>query len=222
MRVRTKKKRRISSAAALREVEGAVPKDQESARSHPLPVAGSVAQVAALVAEEPAGRPPAVAGSAAFLRLAQPPANRVGALPVAPPALHLEARHLPLVAAGQAARVLAAQARLPDPRAAAPEAPRRRQPRALLSPPAEESRGEGNPPAGASQPNRAQVVGKQAERRAVPKRARPGSRVAGEPKRARPGATPAPDRGAAPGGRFSCPRAQCPRRGYSQVAALFP
>ncbi len=202
--------------AALREVEGAAPKDQESGRSHPLPAAGSGAQVA----EEPAGRPPAVGGSAAFLRRAQRPADRVGALPVASLAAHLEARHRPLVAAGPAARALSAQARLPDPPAAAPEAPRRRQPRTLRSPPAEGSRWEGNPPAGASQPNRAQVVGKQAERRAVPKRALPRSRVAGEAKRARPVAAPvpapragpspaeaarAPVRGAAPGGRFSCP-----------------
>jgi hypothetical protein len=34
MRARTKKKRKISSVAALREVEGAVPKDPESGRSH--------------------------------------------------------------------------------------------------------------------------------------------------------------------------------------------
>ena len=222
---------------ALRGVKGAVPKDQESGRSHPLPAAGSGAQGAALVAEEPAGRPPAVGDLAAFFRRAQRPADRVGALPAAPLAAHLEARHRPLLAAGPAAGALAAQARLPDPPAAAPEAPRRKQPRALRSPPAEGSRWEGNPPAGASQPNHAQVVGKQAERRAVPIRALPGSRVPGAAKRARPGAAPVPApragpspaeaarvpaRGAAPGGRFSCPRAQCPRRDYSQVAALFP
>lgn len=203
--------------AARREVGGAVPKDQESARSHLLPVAGSGAW-AALVAEEPAGRPPAVGGSAAVFRRAQRPKDRVGVLPVAPLAALWEARHRPLAAA--AARALAPQARLPDPLATAPEAPGRRQPRPLRSPPRERSRSEANPLGGASQPNPAPVVGRQAERRAVQKGAPPGGRVAEKGKRARPGAAPVPTpkagpspaepakargRGAAPDGRLSWP-----------------
>ena len=214
--------------AARREGGGAVPKDQESVRSHLLRVAGSGAQGAALVAEEPAGRLPAgrlpaVGGWAAFFHRAQRPGDRVGVLPVAPLAVLLEARHRLLAAAS--GRALAAQARLPDPLAAAPEDPGRRQSRAHRSPPAEGSRWQGNPPAGASQRNPAPVVGKQAERRAVPKRAPPGTRMAEEGKSARRGAAPvpapragpspaeaakAPARGAAPGGRSSCPPCAVP------------
>jgi hypothetical protein len=40
MKVKTKKKRRISSVEALQEVEGAVQRDQESGRSHLSPEAG--------------------------------------------------------------------------------------------------------------------------------------------------------------------------------------
>jgi hypothetical protein len=40
MRLRTKRRRRISSVAALREAEEAVQRDQESGRSQPLQEAG--------------------------------------------------------------------------------------------------------------------------------------------------------------------------------------
>jgi hypothetical protein len=40
MKVKTKRKRRISSVGALQEVEGAVQKDQESGRSHLSPEVG--------------------------------------------------------------------------------------------------------------------------------------------------------------------------------------
>ena len=217
--------------AALQGAEGAVPKDQENGRSRLLPEVASAAWAAA----EQAGRPP-VEASAASCR-GHPPADRVlGALPVARLGAHLEARHRPLVAAGESEQAPADQARPPGPRASA--VARKRQPRALRGPLALESRGERKP--ARAKPNRALALGKLLERRAAPKRP-PGSRVAGGgQKRARPGgalvpapkaglrpadgvaeAERAPVPGGAPGDRFSFPRAQCPRRGYSQVAALF-
>jgi hypothetical protein len=207
MRPKTKKKRRISSVAALREAEGAVPRDQESGRSRPLPAVGSAAQV---------GRAPVVR-SAAYLRERHPADLVLGA--VARLGTHLEARHRSLVAAGEPAQAVA-RARSPAPVAAA--VPRKRQPRALRSPPTLESRVERSPRAS---PSRAPPVGRLAERRA-PKRAPrkvPRKRAAPVPApRAAPRlAERAPVRRAALGDRFFCPRAQCPRRGYSQVAALF-
>jgi hypothetical protein len=84
----------------------------------------------------------------------------------------------------------------------------------------------------ARQARRVPVAGRLRERRPAPRRGVPGKlppgvEVApgpkGPPSRAERAAAArrrAP-RGAR-GGKFSCPRAQCPRRGYSQVAALFP
>src|ERR1700674_4148594 len=228
MRARTKKKRRISSAVAPREVGGVVPRDQGSGRSHLLPEAGS-AEPREAVAQELAG------GLAAFFR--GQPADRVPAalLPVrlGPP---LEARHPPLVAGDQGP----AQARPPGPPVAAE--PRKRQLRAFRDPRALVSRGERNP--ARPRPNRALEAGKPVERRRAPRRAprRALESPAGEAgrKRVRLGGAPvlaqraglspvrglaeagsALVRGAVPGDRFFCPRAQFPRRGYSQVAALF-
>jgi hypothetical protein len=202
--------------AALREAEGAVPKDQESGRSPLWLEVGSVAQVVRAQ----------VARSAVLFREQHPVdpmpgVPRVGRLgvPWGPP-------HRPRVLPGESARV-----RPPGPLA---RVFRRRRPRALQSPQALESPVERSRQA---RPNRAPAPGKLLERRAAPRRA-PRRRVADQRKRVQPAAArvPAPREGLshaeravrapvrrdAPEGRFFCPRAQCPRRGYSQVTALFP
>ena len=72
--------------AALREAEGAGPRDQESGRSRPLPAVGSAVQV---------GRAPVV-GSVAYFRERHPADQVLRA--VARLGAHLEARHRQLVA----------------------------------------------------------------------------------------------------------------------------
>src|ERR1700716_1403212 len=95
MKVRTKKKRKISSAAVLRGAEGAVPKDRESGRSRLLPEAASVAPG---VPGDQAERPPA-ADSAALFRRPAPAGPARGAPPVVRLGAPLEARHrLPVAA----------------------------------------------------------------------------------------------------------------------------
>src|SRR6267378_2319406 len=109
MRVRTKRKKRIFSAAVLREGEGVVPRDQESGRSQLLPEAGSAVRG---VAEEQAGPQPV--GSAALCR-EQCPADWVpGARLVARLGARLEARHRPLEVV-ESGRSSADRARSPGP-----------------------------------------------------------------------------------------------------------
>jgi hypothetical protein len=202
---------------ALQEVEGAGQKDQENGRSHLLPEADSAAQ------------PDRVEHSAAFLP-EQHPADRVLEPAVARLGLRLEARR-PLVVAGQSAQASVARPQLLGRPAAA--LPRKRPPRAPRGLRVLESLGVRKP---ARRPNPALVVGKPPERRAAQKRP-PASPAAVLLKRAqraeapvpapRAGLSPvaeaerAPVQKAAPGDRFFCPRAQRPRRGYSQVAAPF-
>jgi hypothetical protein len=170
------------------------------------------------------GRAP-VARSAALFRERHPRDPVLGAPRVGHLGAPWGARHRPRVPAGDSSRV-----RLPGPLA---EVLRKRPPRALQSPQALESPVERSRRA---RPNRAPAVGKP-ERRAAPRRA-PRRQVADQRKRVQPAGAPvpapreglshaeravrAPVRRGAPGGRFFCPRAQCPKRGYSQVTALFP
>src|SRR6267378_6922177 len=176
MRARTRKKRRISSAAALREAEGAVPRDRESGRSRPLPEAGSAVLG---VAEEQACPPP---GDSAVFFPGHRPADWVPEVPpVARLGAPLEARHRPPVAADSESEPVA---RPPPPGLPRAVVPRKRQPESLQDPRALASRGERDPRAGL---NRELEVGKPVERRVAPGRA-PGSRAAeGWQERARPG-----------------------------------
>src|ERR1700737_210091 len=196
MRVRTKKKRRISSAAALREAEGAGPRAQESGRSQLLAGADSAAPGGA---GEQAG-PPA-GDSAAFFRV-QRPADWVPGAPLEPrPPVAVDSESEPGLRA------------LP-PGPPRPQVPRKRQPGSLQSP--LESLGEKNP--------RVRPNHERGGRRGAPRRA-PGSRAAkGRRNRARPSAAAvpapkarprpadgaaeverAPVRGAAPGDSFGAP-----------------
>ena len=223
MRLRTKKRRRISSVAALQEAEGAVPRGQESGRNRPSLAVGSAAQV---------GRAPVV-GSAAHYR-EQHPADPVPEA-LAQLGVRQEVRHRALVAAADQG-LEAARSWPPAPAAAAP-VPRKRQPRALRSPPVRESRGERN--RARPRPSRVPVLARLPERRA-PKKAPTRRAEAAQQKGGQPAVAPvpvpraglrlaeevpeaerAPVRRAAPGDRFSFPRAQPPRRGYSLVAAPF-
>src|SRR6267378_2697272 len=140
MRARTRKKRRISSAAALREAEGAVPRDRESGRSRPLPEAGSAVLG---VAEEQACPPP---GDSAVFFPGHRPADWVPEVPpVARLGAPLEARHRPPVAADSESEPAA---RPPPPGLPRAVVPQKRQPESLQDPRALESRGERDPRAG--------------------------------------------------------------------------
>ena len=204
---------------ALREAEGAVPKDLESDRNRLLREAGLAVQ------------PGRAAGRSATPLREEHPADRVPAAPVAPPGAGLEARHL-LLEAEEESQQAVARPRPPGPRAEA--ARPKRQQRALRGPPALERRGERSQ--ARARPSRVLAVGNLLERRA-PKRAPRKRAAAAQPKRPQPVGVPvpvpkregprpaeaerAPALRVAPGDSFFLPRARCPRRGYSQVAALF-
>ena len=189
--------------AAPREVEGAVPKDQESGRSRLLLGVGSAAQV---------GQAP-VARSAALFRERHPRDPVLGAPRVGRLGAPWGARHRPRVLAGESPRV-----RLPGPLAGVL---RKRRPRALQSPRALESPVERSRRV---RPNRAPAVGK-LERRAAPRRA-PRRQVADQRKRVQLAGAPvpapreglshaeravrAPVRRGAPGGRFFLPPCAVP------------
>lgn len=205
------------------EAEGVVPRGQESGRNRPSPAVGSAAQ---------AGRAPVV-GSAAHFR-EQHPADPVrGAL--ARLGARSEARHRALVAAADPAQAVA-RSRPPAPAAAA-AVPQERQPRVLRSPRPRESRGERN--RARPRPGRVPVLARLPERRA-PKKAPARRAEAVQRKRAQPAGAPVPVpraglslaegvpeaerasvRRAASRDRFSFPRANPTRRGYSLVAAPF-
>jgi len=195
--------------AARREGEGAVPKDRASGRSRLLPEGGWVAQVRRVLA----------GGSAAPFQPRHPVDRVLGVPLLARLVAPLGARDRAPVVSGEPP----VRPRVPGPLAGAE--PRRRRPRVLQSPRGLESRAEKRVQVRARQ---SPAAGKRRERRPAPRRA-PRSPAAVR-RKSHPreglslavGAARAPVRGAAPGGRFFSPRAQCPRRGYSQVTALFP
>jgi hypothetical protein len=205
--------------AGLREAEGVVPRDPENGRSLHLLEVGLVAPVA-----RPAVPPPPA--DSAALPQGHRPADRVLGVPGAARfAVLLEARHRLLELAVESA----ARARPLDPPALAPQ---KRQPKALPSLQELQNRAEKSPPA---KRNPLLEIAKLPEKRALKRaRLRPAearrkrTQVAEEPVPApREGLRPAeavekaPVRRAALGGRNFFPRALCPRRGYSQVTALF-
>jgi hypothetical protein len=212
-----RKRRKISSAVALREEEGGGRKDQGSDRNHRSRAEGWEAPQ--VVQGVPVGRA-AVRRTAAGQR--QPVGLELEPRPQGPAEPRLAPVHPrlvePLVEQAPAARLLVqgplrvlAEGRLrkPPPGREKREAERRRAPE--------------------KQAKRDQGVRKRQRRRQALERAVPGrpqrenclpaaerlprhANAAGEPGK--------PGQGVAPGGSFSFPRAQYPRRGYSQVAAL--
>ena len=216
----TRRRKKISSAEALREEEGAGQKVRERGRSR-----HSQAEVpeALLVGVALPGEPAQAAGPAWLRDL------RRGALEEAPPALPREARSAPVQhrRVGLALWEQALAARRPvsgQPAVHRARVAGSRQVAAAKS-----------LPVLARQPKPAPGVGRRRKRpaakRAAPRRREHGKlrpSAAGRSPRGRPNhadrAVAARNRGprAARGDSFSFPRAQCPRRGYSQVTALFP
>lgn len=182
MMVTMKKRRKISSAAALREEEGAAPRDQESGRSHR----------SRAVWEQEARLAQAVGpASAADCPLAPQPADlELGALPAARAELP-SARALPRLVAQPRVPLLvwALRSVAPDQLRVPLEAQRRRRQKARLDPPVQERAKRVSPPAPAKQVARDPGVGR-----------RPGRQVLGraEPERQRAGNRP-PAVGALPG-----------------------
>lgn len=212
----TKKRRKISSAAELREEDGVGQRGPGSDRSHHSPAAAWEALAVALAEAAPVARAVAPVMAAVHPRARRPVDLELEALRGTPAAPHS--------APAQPRRGV------PQVRGAA----RRRQ-KARRSPPGGENLEAGSLPARERRVSRGREVGRRPGRQAVGRAG--GGRRGGENPPPSVGAVPGPEgppgpadaaaaakklgHGVAPGGRFFCLRAQFPRRGYSQVAALF-
>lgn len=215
----TRKRRKISSAAALREEDGAGQKDPESDRSRRSPAAGWEALAVRLAEPAPVVRAVAPVTVAVQLPARRPVDWELEALP-GTPAVPRTAPAQPRLVEGPVAES-APVGRLPQrgPQAV-PQAPvaRRGRQKARLGPPVAEKLVAGSLPSPARRASRAQVVERQSGKQRVERlafgREGLGRRAAGNPP---PGVGPAPGRaevagdarrlgqGVAPGGRFFSP-----------------